>query len=50
MCHHEIGQYELDLERLRDATSEDADEPGPGPGEADDEPDPEEPTVAPADE
>jgi hypothetical protein len=48
MCHHEIGQY--DLERLRDATTDDADEPGFGPAEAEDEPDPEEPTVVSADD
>jgi hypothetical protein len=48
MCHHEIGQY--DVERLREATSEDADDPEFGTEEADDEPEPEEPTVAPADD
>ena len=48
MCHHEIGQY--DVERLREATSEDADESEFGTGAADDEAEPEEPTVAPADD
>jgi len=48
MCHHEIGQY--DLERLREATSEDAEEAEFGTEEADEEPEPEVPTVAPADD
>ena len=48
MCHHEIGQY--DVERLRAATSEDADDRGSGTDRADEEPGPEEPTVAPADD
>jgi hypothetical protein len=39
MCHHEIGQYELEPERRREATSRDADEP-----------EPEESPVAPADD
>jgi hypothetical protein len=47
MCHHEIGQY--DFERLREATSEDAEEPAFGTEEAD-EPEPEEPTVVSADD
>jgi hypothetical protein len=50
MCHHEIGQYELDLERRRDATTADADEPGFGTEAAEDDPDPEEPTVVSADD
>ena len=45
MCHHEIGQY--DLERLREATSEDADDPAFGTDGAEDEPEPQATTVAP---
>jgi hypothetical protein len=51
MCHHEIGQY--DLERRRDATSDEieADEHGAGIGsEAAEESDSDEPTVAPGDD
>ncbi len=48
MCYHEIGQY--DVERFREATSEDADDRGFGTDVADEDPDLEEPTVAPADD